>query len=264
VSPSHNPSVIPTVSPSFNPTVRPSDVPSWQPTVVPSNNPSTTPSASPSQCPSVMPSNPPSVCPTVSPSGFPTVVPTWMPSSNPTVDPSNPPTNLPTVTPSSFPSNTPSNAPSLSPLPDIVSEIRFEADYAKYIGNNKTQFLDECTESLQENMLIGDIYTPVVCEDCRPGSIIVAVSGRKDLVDLAVMELTLNGLNLTSFPHLESIPMRRNSDSGVDHGTTKILGIVALVCLVLIGVFGCCNCYVFKTSGRKNTNIQSVGLLEDP
>ena len=73
--------------------------------------------------------------------------------------------------------------------------IVLDGDFDDIIGSDKTQFLEECTDSLSSD-------GSVECVDVRRGSIIVDIRGSTAAVDAVVAEVESKGLDLPSFPVL--------------------------------------------------------------
>ena len=71
-----------------------------------------------------------------------------------------------------------------------------DGDFNVVVGQNKQAFLQECTTSLSSGA------RAVQCVDVRPGSIIVDVSGKKDALAAAVLQVKIAGLALPSFPKI--------------------------------------------------------------
>ena len=71
-----------------------------------------------------------------------------------------------------------------------------DGDFNVVVGQNKQAFLQECTTSLSSGA------RAVQCVDVRPGSIIVDVSGKKDALAAAVLQVKSAGLALPSFPKI--------------------------------------------------------------
>jgi Arylsulfatase A and related enzymes len=128
-----SPSTQPSDLPSSSPTHPPSHVPSVTPTHLPSHVPSVTPTHGPSHVPSVTPTHGPptlrpsafpsqSETPSNEPSAVPTMVPTTTPTALPTVYPTSNPTKMPSVKPSASPSREPSRFPTLNPSTHPSSE----------------------------------------------------------------------------------------------------------------------------------------------
>lgn len=80
--------------------------------------------------------------------------------------------------------------PTTSPI-DVVQMV-LTGNYIEIIGDNKTQFLKECT----------DAYQDVICTDVIPGSIILDLAGPSDKLKQAEFSIMSEGLWLPSFPVL--------------------------------------------------------------
>jgi len=80
----------------------------------------------------------------------------------------------------------------------------FSGDFNKIVGDNKKQFLDECTTFLSK-----DGTLDVECRDVLPGSIIVVLGGSTQAVTAAVGETVAGGLDLPSF---DALPKAQEAD----------------------------------------------------
>ena len=78
-----------------------------------------------------------------------------------------------------------------------TKSIVLEGDYNETVGPSTQKFLRECTTSLSSNGT-----RAVECVDVRPGSIIVDVRGKQDVVARVAHQINTLGLALPSFPRL--------------------------------------------------------------
>merc|ERR1711907_127093 len=79
-------------------------------------------------------------------------------------------------------------------MPEVQAELVFPDNFNEVIGNNKGQFLQECTDTVSKSDSID-----VACLDVKKGSIIVTLGGSRDAVSAAAQEVVANGLDLPSF-----------------------------------------------------------------
>jgi biopolymer transport protein ExbD len=133
--PSGSPTRIPTDQPSSEPSSQPTERPSAQPTGSPTNQPSEQPTSrptmQPSQQPSEQPTSQPSMQPSADPTGQPSRQPTSQPTRQPTFQPSSSPTTQPTGQPTRQPSKQPTTQPSGQPscVPTSNPTIHREMEY---------------------------------------------------------------------------------------------------------------------------------------
>jgi len=124
-------------------------------------------------------------------------------------------------------------------------------NYIEIIGDNKTQFLKECS----------DAYQGVICTDVIPGSIILDLSGPLDKLKQAEYSIMSEGLWLPSFPvlHLgtrgEEAKVNDDSDDLFAPWHIVAMGIgLPCLCLLVSLIF-----YYGRGKGRENDD----PLLDD-
>ncbi len=131
------------ITPTLEPTIVPTGTPTVEPTI--------TPTGTPTVEPTITPTDTPTAEPTATPTDKPTVEPTEIPTSTPTTEP----TSIPTITP------TPTVAPDNSVPPYLVIETKVKnkkADVVLAISSEKLE--EELKDSSKENPYLLKITLP--------------------------------------------------------------------------------------------------------
>jgi len=119
MEPSLSPTFEPTPIPTYRPSMAPTDHPTWHPTDKPTHVPTFLPSPGPTNAPTRSPTSRPTFAPTprptTVPSNYPTSSPTTFPTKRPTEAPTPRPSDKPTWVPTPVPTQSPTNDPSPSP-----------------------------------------------------------------------------------------------------------------------------------------------------
>lgn len=106
----------------------------------------------------------------------------------------------PTPTTNTIAAPTEVTTPATTSTTITTTTIAFAGNYDDVVGNDKEQFLQECTTLLSSSGN-GDVE----CINVRPGSIIVDVRGPETTLAAAMADVESNGLDMPSFPMLTTI-----------------------------------------------------------
>lgn len=120
----------------------------------------------------------------------------------------------------------PSTSPSRAPTQ--IAEITLNANYDVLIGNNKGQFLKECSAKY-----------PADCIDVRRGSVIITLGGTPSEIDQTVTEINDAGaIDLPSFGSM-TLKVEEEEKSASLLWLWILLPLLSL-CLILIAVYFYC------------------------
>lgn len=113
--------------------------------------------------------------------------------------------------------------------------VRLSGDYDEVVGENKEQFLKECSNQ----------YPNVECYDVVPGSIIVTLGGKKADVEAAVTLIEDEGMDLPSFPAMSTEQAFTEQTSSESSSATLII-ILVVVVVVVVCLAGAYCAYTMK------------------
>ena len=104
----------------------------------------------------------------------------------------------------------------------------FPGNFNEVVGNNKGQFLQECTDTVSKSGSID-----VACLDVRQGSIIVTLGGSSDAVSAAAQEVVADGLELPSFEVITEADLNECADESNNDCHAQA------ICTNAIGSYSC-------------------------
>ncbi|MGD8912014.1 MAG: DUF5060 domain-containing protein [Candidatus Thiodiazotropha sp.] len=138
LSPTPEPTAIPT--PTSEPTVAPTPtvVTTPEPTATPTPEPTATPTAEPTATPTAEPTATPTPEPTATPTPEPTATPTPEPTATPTAEPTATPTPEPTATPTAEPTATPTPEPTQTPITPSSDTVGLYRTFEVSIENDNS------------------------------------------------------------------------------------------------------------------------------
>ena len=134
----------------------------------------------------------------------------------------------------------------------MQAELVFPGNFNEVVGNNKGQFLQECTDTVSKSGSID-----VACLDVRQGSIIVTLGGSSDAVSAAAQEVVADGLELPSFEVITEADLNECADENNNDCHAQA------ICTNTIGSYSCACKEGFVGNGKSCVE-SSTGVTTEP